>query len=247
MREDGTDRVLNEFRAVMVEPGTTVDFAALGSSDAMQQLRRDEEARSLTDWANLGRYRAQNEAVRAGRAPDAVFIGASIVENWAQADPGFFEHGRVNRGIGGQTSAHVLLRFAADVVRLRPRVVHLLVGTNDVAGNAGPVSDEDFQNNVTCMVDIATAHGIAVVLGSITPAASIPWQPQADPAPTIARWNSWLSELAAQRGIVFADYVPVLADAAGGMRADLTNDGVHPHRRGYELMRPIAERALREA
>lgn len=247
MSEDDASGLLHEFRALMVEPGATIDFAALGSSDAMQQLRRDEEARSLTDWANLGRYRAQNEAVRAGTAPDAVFIGASIVENWAQADPGFFEGGRVNRGIGGQTSAQVLVRFAADVVRLRPRVVHLLIGTNDVAGNAGPVSDDDFQNNVTSMVDIATAHRIAVILASITPAVRIPWQPQTDPAPTIARWNSWLSELAAQRGLVFADYVPVLADADGGMRADLTNDGVHPHRRGYELMRPLAERALREA
>ncbi len=238
---------LHAFRELMLVPGARIDFGALGSSQAMKRVRSAEEARRLTDWANLGRYRAGNHILRANGSAAVVFVGASIIENWAQADPELFTNGCVNRGIGGQTSAHVLLRFMADVVRLGPRVVHLMVGTNDAAGNAGPVSDEEFRNNVVSMVEIAEAHGIRVIVSSIPPAGSFPWQPDVDPIGTIARWNGWLREFADERGHVYADYVAVLADGSGGMRAELTNDGVHPHRLGYDLMRPIVERALREA
>ena len=127
-------------------------------------------------------------------------MGDSITENWLMADPGFFSGPIVNRGIGAQTSAQMLLRFRADVVALRPAVVHILAGTNDVAGNNGPISPRDFQNNIESMVEIAKANGIRVVIGSIPPAAAFSWQPAMRPAPRIAALNAWLRDYASAQG-----------------------------------------------
>ena len=247
MHDESMQAALRGFREMMLVPGATIDVEALGASPAMRAVREADQARLATDWANLGRYRDDNAVVRAGASPDVVFIGASVTENWAQADPAFFGPGRLNRGIGGQTSAMILLRFMADVVSLRPTAVHLLLGTNDVAGNAGPVSDEDFHNNIAAMTHLATANGIAVILGSITPVRAIPWAPAVTPGPRIAAWNEWMRQLAAVHGHTYADYHAVLADADGGIPAPLANDGVHPNRDGYALMRPVAEAALAAA
>jgi lysophospholipase L1-like esterase len=245
MTESRAEQLMAHYLELILAPDGEIDLEAIFTSPESQEIRRDGEARLRVDWANLGRFPAANEEVRRGPAPTVVFLGDSITENWGPADPELFAGGLVNRGIGGQISAQLLVRFAPDVVRLRPRAVHLMVGTNDIGGNLGAVSDEDFHGNVTSMLDIAEANGIRVILGSIPPASTFGWNPQLDPVPVIARWNGWLREVAAERRVVYADYFPALVDASAGLDDRLGNDGVHPNRRGYEVMRPILEAALR--
>jgi lysophospholipase L1-like esterase len=171
-------------------------------------------------------------------------MGDSITENWGLADPGFFTSGLVNRGISAQTSAQMLLRFRADVIALRPAIVHILAGTNDVAGNNGPISPQDFQNNIQSMVELAQANGIRVILGSIPPAAVFSWRPELKPVPRIRALNEWLRSYAASHGLGYVDYYSALAGPAGELRATLANEGVHPNRDGYVIMRRLAEAAL---
>ena len=130
-------------------------------------------AQRVLDWPNLNYYRSANAGMVT--APDCVFIGSSITEMWMAGDPALFEGGNVSRGISGQTSAQMLLRFMADVVALKPRVVHVLVGVNDIAGNTGPTTLNDYCNNMMAMMLLAEAHGIRVILGTLAPHAKIPW------------------------------------------------------------------------
>src|SRR5690606_23327793 len=178
------------------------------------------------------RYQAANAALADGPAPSVVFMGDSITEGWVDGDPALFADGVVGRGIGGQTSPQMLVRFRQDVVALKPRVVHIMAGTNDIAGNTGPAQIRDFQNNVLAMLDIARANDIAVVLAGIPRSRRLYWR-ELDPRPLIRELNAWLRDTAAERGLVFVDYGAALADNDGGLRADLGNDGVHPNRAGY--------------
>lgn len=204
----------------------------------------DAELRT-NDWANLGRYQASNaEIVASGMRPDLVFTGDSITEIWTLADPEFFRPGRIGRGIAGQTSPQVLLRFQADVVALEPKAVHLLCGANDVAGNTGPTTPYRYQCNVDAMTQLALAHGIRVYLGAITPAGAFSWRPEASPRPWIGDLNRWLQDLARARGLTFVDYFSAMADESGAMRPEFTRDGVHPNRRGYDVMRRTLEPLL---
>jgi len=197
------------------------------------------------DWPWLCRYRAENLSLNS--RPEVVFIGDSITEFWPAAAPAFFRAGRLGRGIAGQTSPQILLRFMADVVALKPRVVHILAGTNDVAGNTGPTSAEAWRNNIRAMVDIARAEGIAVVLGAIPPAGAFNWRPGMQPAPRIVELNRWLRGFAAERRLAFADYHAALATPDGSMKPGLSSDGVHPNAAGYRAMEAVAEPALAEA
>lgn len=196
----------------------------------------------MQDWANLCRYRADNAAVTA--RPDVVFMGDSLTELWKYADPAFFGAGRINRGISGQTSAQMLLRFQADVVALKPRVVHLLTGGNDIAGNAGLTSERVVKDNVIAMVTLARANDIKVVLGSITPIERVWWAPDLRPGGQVRQFNAWLRDYARANGLGFVDYHAALADGAGNMPAAYANDAAHPNRKGYALMEPAATRAL---
>lgn len=201
-----------------------------------EELRR----RGATDWAGLCRYQAANAALGPGKAK-VVFIGDSITENWLLADPDYFAGRVVNRGIGAQTSAQMLVRFRADVVALRPAAVHILAGTNDVAGNNGPLRPEDFQNNIESMVELARASGIRVILGSIPPTATFNWQPSLKPAPRIAALNDWMRAYARRKHLGYIDYHSALKAPDGGLNPALGNDGVHPNREGYAVMRRLAE------
>lgn len=212
--------------------------AARAKTDAEQRER---------DWPNLCKYRDANRALGGQPRPRVVFMGDSLTELWTAADPSFFSNGIVGRGIAGQTTPQMLARFYADVVSLHPRVVHIMGGANDIAGNTGPTTPQDFKNNIMAMVDLARANGIQVVLGNITPSVGYLWQPSVKPAPRIAELNAWLRAFAAERHIVFADYHAALADQNGAFRAGLTKDGTHTNRLGYEAMRPLAERAIEEA
>ena len=204
-------------------------------------------ARKARDWPALSQYRQAN-TVLAGRTVDAVFIGDSITEFWGLADPDLFSGGIVNRGISGQTSPQILLRFMADVIALRPRIVHILCGGNDMAGNTGPTTPQDYRNNVLAMIELARGHGVQVILGALTPFNLISWNPAiGDLRARTAELNRWQNDLARERGLVRADYFSVLADDEGLLRPQFHRDGVHPTRAGYAAMRPVADRALREA
>ena len=206
-----------------------------------------DDAVLKSDWAWLCRYRADNALIDPAHPPHVVFIGDSITENWLAADPDFFANGNLDRGISGQTSPQLLVRFYQDVVALHPAVVHIMVGTNDIAGNTGPTSPEAYQNTVRAMVDIAKANHITVILGAIPPSVTFGWQPAVQPGPWVARLNLWLKVYAAQEQLVFADYHRALAGPAGDLPAEFGPDGVHPNAAGYAVMRGVATRAIAEA
>ena len=216
--------------------------------EAMAAYQRYGVWRQANDWADLCHYREENRALAAaGTRPRVVFIGDSITELWKLYDPAFFTGGVVDRGISGQTTPQMVVRFYADVVRLKPRVVHIMAGTNDLAGNTGPSSDDQFKANITAMVDLAQANGIKVVLAGIPPTKRFSWRPELKPAAKVAELNRWLRGFAASRGAAYVDYGAVLADADGGFRAELTTDGVHPAGAGYAAMKGPALKAVAEA
>jgi lysophospholipase L1-like esterase len=224
---------------------TPSDLQNFVSDPRIAEFNEASRKRAIQDWSGLCRYRDANaRAATASVTPLVVFIGDSITENWVEADPAFFERGIIGRGIGGQTTPQMLVRFRADVVALKPRMVHIMAGTNDVAGNTGPTRPQDYKNNIISMVEIARANGIGVILGSIPPAASFSWRPQIKPVPLIKELNAWLRDYAAREHLVFIDYYTALAGPAGELRSDLGNDGVHPNRNGYAVMKRLVTEKL---
>jgi lysophospholipase L1-like esterase len=223
---------------------------AAPTPDEIAARARAQQERLLNDWANLARYRDQN-AQLAPLAPGearVVFYGDSITDGWGRVQGSFFP-GKpyVNRGISGQTTPQMLVRFRQDVVALKPNVVVILAGTNDIAGNTGPSTPEMIQDNFRSMVDIAKANDIRIVLASILPASDYPWKPGLDPGPKIVALNMWLKQYAASRDLVYLDYYSAVVDGKLGMKPELASDGVHPTRAGYDIMAPLAERAVAEA
>jgi lysophospholipase L1-like esterase len=200
------------------------------------------------DWAGLQRYQSANEELltRALDKERIIFFGDSITEAW-NLDLSFPGKGYINRGIGGQTTGQMLLRFRQDVVTLKPKVVVILAGTNDVAENQGPTTLGGIEDNLASMVDIAEANHIRVVLSSILPVAAYPWRKEIQPVEKIAALNSWMKGYAAGRGVVFLDYFSTMQDERHGLKAELSEDGVHPNKVGYAMMAPLAERAISEA
>lgn len=199
----------------------------------------------LTDWAWLGRYRQDNaKLTSSGAKVDAVFLGDSITEGWTSSDPGFFAKGNVGRGISAQTTPQLLVRMHADVIALKPRVVHIMAGTNDIAQNTGPMTPRDSKNNFMAMCEIARAHGIRIVLGSIPPASKYSWRPELQPKPTAIELNEWMRSYAREIGAVYADYAAALTDSNGNVKLSLAKDQVHPTAEGYATMRPIAAAAI---
>ncbi len=202
------------------------------------------------DWANLGRYRASDDSIGPPASGErrVVFIGDSITESWAPYFPTQFAGRKyINRGISGQTSPQMLLRFRQDVVALKPRVVVILAGTNDIAGNTGPSTLEMIQDNIASMTEIAQANGIRVVLASVLPAYEFSWKRGVEPAPKIIALNSWIRRYAARADAVYLDYHSALADGRGGLQREFSSDGVHPNLAGYRVMAPLAERAIARA
>jgi lysophospholipase L1-like esterase len=232
---------------LLVEPHTITPEELQRFNESPELTKIAEATRRLAgrDWAGLCRFRAADAKVQAAPVhPRVVFMGDSITENWGLADPMFFDGAIVNRGISGQTTAQMLVRFRADVVALRPQTVHILAGTNDVAGNTGPMTAQDFKNNIMSMVELARANGVDVVIASIPPAAAFGWRPEVQPVATIKALNRWLQDYSARQGLSFVDYYAPLVGPDGEFRADLSNDGVHPNRRGYAIMRRLAEASL---
>lgn len=209
-----------------------------------------EERRIHNDWAYLERYRAANAQLPPPAAGEnrVVFYGNSITEGWAPLFATEFP-GKpyIGRGISGQTTPQMLVRFRQDVIALKPKVVVILAGTNDIAGNTGPSSIEMIEDNLASMAELGRANGIRVVMSSVLPVFDYPWKPGLTPAPKIVALNDWMRDYAASHGAVYLDYHSAMADARQGMKAGLSQDGVHPNEAGYRLMAPLAERAITEA
>jgi lysophospholipase L1-like esterase len=215
---------------------------------APQQQSADERTRN--DWANLERYRQANKKL-APPAPSerrVVFMGNSISDSWAPFFGDMFP-GKpyIGRGISGQTTPQMLVRFRQDVIALEPSVVVILAGTNDIAGNTGPSSLEMIEDNLMSMTELAKANGIRVVLASVLPAYDYPWRPGLEPAPKIVALNAWMKSYAGRVGAVYLDFHSAMTDERQGLRSDLTHDGVHPTEAGYRVMAPLAEQAIVEA
>lgn len=208
------------------------------------------DAQPNADWANLKRYAAENAALPAPAPGEArvVFYGNSITEGWAPHFATMFP-GKpyIGRGISGQTTPQMLIRFRQDVIALRPKVVVILAGTNDIAGNTGPSTNEMIADNLRGMTEIARANGIRVVLSSVLPVFDYPWKPGLEPAPRIIALNAWMRRYAEEIGETYLDYHTAMADGRGGLPPSLADDGVHPNLAGYRLMAPLAEAAIARA
>ena len=203
----------------------------------------------LQDWPDFARYRAANAALPAPAPGEnrVVFMGDSITDSWGHGDEFFPGKPYVNRGISGQTTPQMLVRFRADVIDLKPKVVVILAGTNDIAGNTGPSTPEMIEDNLTSMAELGRVNGIRIVLSSILPAADYPWKPDIDPVDEILLLNGWMQNYCARTGCVYLDYYSHLVNPERGMKSNLTIDGVHPNAAGYRVMDPLAEAAIAEA
>lgn len=202
------------------------------------------------DWPNLTRYRDENAKLPPPAPGEnrVIFMGDSITDAWGRGTGVFFP-GKpyVNRGISGQTTPQMLIRFRPDVIALEPKVVVILAGTNDIAGNTGQSTPEMIEDNLMSMADLAKANGIRVVLASILPTTDFPWHPGLQPAPKIRDLNHWIKSYCAYKGYIYLDYYSAMANEAGGLPRNLSSDGVHPTAVGYDIMALLAEKAIAAA
>ena len=205
-----------------------------------------------TDWASLARYATANQQLPAPNAglPRVVLLGNSITDSWPDADPAFFTgqpYEYVGRGVSGQTSPQMLLRFRQDVIDLQPAAVAILAGINDIAENTGPYQPQATLNNIMSMAELARVHGVRVILCSVMPAYKFPWRPSLVPAPLIVALNEQIRAYALQQHFVYLDYHTALTDEQQGMKANLAKDGVHPTLAGYRVMEPLLQQAVADA
>ncbi len=202
------------------------------------------------DWPNLERFKAENanQVLPTPNEKRVVFMGNSITEGWVNMHPQFFT-GKfyLNRGIGGQTTPQMLLRFRADVIKLKPRVVVILAGTNDIAGNTGPSTLEMIEDNIISMAQLAKANDIKVILCSVLPVYDYPWKKGLEPAPKIIALNKLIKAYAEKSGSIYLDYFSSMVDERNGLKAEYSADGVHPNEAGYNVMEPLAEAAIEKA
>ena len=202
------------------------------------------------DWSNTARFKDDNAKVGLPAKGEnrVVFMGNSITEGWINTCPEFFTgKSYLNRGISGQTTPQMLVRFRPDVINLKPAVVIILAGTNDIAGNTGPSTLEMIMDNLISMAELAKANKIKVVLSSVLPAFDYPWKPGLQPAEKIIALNVMIKNYADKNGIVYVDYFSALVDERKGLKKELSGDGVHPNKAGYLIMQPLAEEAIKKA
>jgi lysophospholipase L1-like esterase len=226
--------------------------------DSMRAKIETMEKR-LNDWPDLAHYREENAKLPAPADGEqrVVFLGDSITDMWVLPRFGGFFPGKpyIVRGIGGQTTPQMLLRFREDVIALHPQVVVILAGTNDIAGNTGPITHAETIGNLMMMVELAHAHKIRVVLSSVTPVSN--YGHDADgkpidmtigrPPSKILRLNTWIQKFAEERGHVYLDYFSAMVDEKGLLKKELSEDGLHPNAAGYAIMAPLAEKAIQAA
>lgn len=233
-------------------------FPVLGAAAALAQAPEPAKAAVQPtvrppwelEWAYLSKYHDANLRLGPSRRAEnrVVFLGDSITEAWEKEDGTFFAtHPFVNRGIGGQTTSQMLVRFRQDVIGLKPAVVVILGGTNDIAQNGGITTLEAIEDNLQSMVELARVNGIRVVLSSVLPALDYPWRPGLQPRDKIAALNSWMILFCRGNRLVYLDYYSAMVDGHGALRPELSKDGVHPTSAGFSIMEPLAEEAIRRA
>lgn len=226
---------------------------AIPATEAMPDASKlkaelERQGRTLSDWPNLARYREENAKLGAADADRVVLMGDSITDAWGRKFGKLPWKSAVNRGISGQTTPQMLVRFRPDVIALKPRAVVILAGTNDIAGNTGPMTVEAIEDNLTSMAELARANGIRLVLASVLPVCdSVRPQTARRPPEKIAALNTWIKSYAAKTGAVYLDYYSAMAGADGLLKAELTYDCLHPNEAGYAVMAPLAETAIAES
>lgn len=199
------------------------------------------------DWANLNKYQNENATLKPLEPGQKriVFMGDSITEFWSVSSPDFFTgKSYVNRGISGQTTPQMLIRFRPDVIALKPAVVVILAGINDIAGNTGPSTLEMITDNIFSMAELAKANQIKVILCSVLPAYDFPWNTGSFPAEKIVKLNTMIKKYADANGILYLDYYSDMVNDQKGLNAAYSGDGVHPNKTGYEVMNPLVEKAI---
>lgn len=203
------------------------------------------------DWAWLARFKNSDSALSAPAPGEnrVVFMGDSITQGWRIEGPNGYFPGKpyINRGISGQTTPQMLVRFRQDVIDLKPKAVVILAGINDIAGNTGPETLEEIEGNLASMAELAAADHIRVVLCSVMPAFDFPWSPGMNPAPKVLALNAWMKSYAAEKGHVYVDYHSAMKDERDGLPAALSHDGVHPLAAGYAVMAPLVEAGIEKA
>lgn len=202
---------------------------------------------SAQDWPNLEKYKKANAELSAPAENEhrIVFMGNSITEGWFNANPSFFENNPyINRGISGQTTPQMLLRFRQDVIDIDADVVLILAGTNDIAGNTGPMTLEQIRDNILSMVELAKSNSIAPIVCSVLPAYDYPWRPGLEPNIKIPKLNLLLKQMAEEQGVMYLDYYWAMADERSGLPKELTTDEVHLTKEGYAVMEKLAQEAI---
>lgn len=232
-------------------PRLPPDIVEQQPDNAKLQAQFTKDEKTLRDWANLGRYREENATLAPPAAGEnrVVFMGDSITDGWGRTRGTFFP-GKpfVNRGISGQTTPQMLLRFRPDVIDLKPKAVVVLAGTNDIAGNTGPETLEEIEGNLASMAQLAQANNIRVVLASVMPVCDyIKPQTERRPPDKIIALNAWIKDYCAKNGFVYLDYYSAMLDDSKMLKKDLTFDGLHPNEAGYEVMGPLALQAIQAA
>ncbi len=202
---------------------------------------------SAQDWPNLEKYKKANTELSAPTEDEnrVVFMGNSITEGWSNANPDFFKNNPyVNRGISGQTTPQMLLRFRQDVIDLQPKIVVILAGTNDIAGNTGPMTLEQIRDNMLSMVELAKANNIFPIVCSVLPAYDYPWRPGKQPNIKIPKLNALLKNMANEQRVMYLDYFSAMADDRNGLPKALTTDEVHLTKAGYTEMEKLVKKAI---
>jgi len=199
------------------------------------------------DWANLNKYQNDNASLKPVESGQKriVFMGDSITEFWSVLSPDFFiGKPYINRGISGQTTPQMLIRFRADVIALKPSIVIIMAGTNDIAGNTGPSTLEMITDNIFSMAELAKAHHIKVILCSVLPAYDFPWKLGSFPAEKMVTLNKMIKQYADANEILYLDYYSTMVNEQKGLNVAFSGDGVHPNKAGYEVMNPLVEKAI---
>lgn len=197
------------------------------------------------DWANLKKYDSENKELQSNTSLNRiVFMGDSITEFWKVNDSNFFDNTNVNRGISGQTTSQMVLRFPQDVISLKPKAVIILAGINDIAENSGPISNEGILENIISMTELAKANNIKVVLCSILPANRFNWNPKISPANRVIELNKMIQSYATKNNIIYVDYYSQMVDNENGLQKRYGEDGVHPNKEGYSVMKTIINEVI---
>jgi lysophospholipase L1-like esterase len=225
-------------------PGQTM------TQEQRDAFRKTMEEQQRNDWANLNRYKEANSKIGLPAAGEnrVVFMGNSITDFWIRNSPEFFSaNPYIDRGISAQTTPQMLIRFRQDVVNLKPSVVVILAGINDINGNTGPSTLEMIEDNFASMTEIAKANGIHVVISSVLPCDSIYSRPDLHPAERVVQLNAWIKKYANDNGCIYVDYFSSMTDGKDGLKKEYTNDGLHPNKAGYTVMEPLVQAAIKKA